>query len=58
MVCTTGVCLAPRATIPISRTVNAFKNMKDSFVFTTAPNSSTAFSSKYQILTGYFNALA
>ncbi len=38
----------------ISRTVKAFKNLKDNHVFPMAPNSSTAFSSiTHHILTGY-----
>jgi hypothetical protein len=52
-VCTTGVYLAPRAKIPISRTVKAFNLLNVNFVLPTAPNSSTAFSSTYHII---FNA--
>ena len=52
-VCITGVYLAQRAKIPISRTVKAFNLLKVNFVLPTAPNSSTAFSSTYHII---FNA--
>ena len=51
-----GVYLAPRAKIPISGTVQALKLLQDNFVLPTAPNSSTAFSSAYHIITGDFNA--
>ena len=51
-----GVYLAPRAKIPISRTVKALKLLQDNFVLPTVPNSSTAFSSVYHIITGDFNA--
>jgi hypothetical protein len=54
--CITGVYFAQRAKIPISRTVKAFKLLKDNFVLPTVPNSSTAFSSMYHIVTGDFNA--
>jgi len=51
-----GVYLAPRAKIPISRTVKALKLLQDNFVLPTVPNSSTSFSSVYHIITGDFNA--
>ncbi len=56
MVYISGVYLAPRDIIPISRTVEALKLLQDNFVFPTAPNSSTAFSAAYHIITGDFNA--
>ena len=56
MVYISGVYLAPRTKIPISRTVKALKLLQDNFVLPTAPNSSTAFSSVYHIITGDFNA--
>jgi hypothetical protein len=56
MVYISGVYLAPRVKIPISRTVKALKLLQDNFVLPTAPNSSTAFSSVYHIITGDFNA--
>ena len=56
MVYISGVYLAPRANIPISRTVKALKLLQDNFVLPTAPNSSTAFSSVYHVITGDFNA--
>ena len=56
MVYISGVYLAPRAKIPISRTVKALKLLQDNFVLPTSPNSSTAFSSVYHIITGDFNA--
>ena len=51
-----GVYLAPRAKIPISRTVKALKLLQNSFVLPRAPDSSSASSSVYHIITGDFNA--
>jgi hypothetical protein len=56
MVYISGAYLAPRDTIPLSRTVEALKLLQDNFVFPTAPNSSTAYSAAYHIITGDFNA--
>ena len=47
-----GVYLAPRAKIPISRTVKALKLLQNSFVLPRAPDSSSASSSVYHIITG------
>ena len=43
MVYISGVYLAPRAKIPIGRTVKALKLLQNNFVLPTAPNAFTAF---------------
>ena len=51
-----GAYFAPRAKVPLQRTITAFKRLKDAFLHPTLPTALNPYSMQYHIVTGDFNA--